>query len=92
MKFIFPTNYNFKNKLLGIIDYPTAIFNILYFLIVFSIFNTIFNVFNLKIIFITIFYFPIFLFSIVGFNHENILYSLFYIIKYLIKPKIYLYK
>ena len=92
MKFIFPTNYNFKNKLLGIIDYPTAIFNILYFLIVFSIFNTIFNVLNLKIIFITIFYFPIFLFSIVGFNHENILYSLFYIIKYLIKPKIYLYK
>ena len=92
MKYIFPTNYNFKNKLLGIIDYPTAIFNILYFLIILSIFNTIFSVLNLKIIFITIFYFPIFLFSIVGFNHENILYSLFYIIKYLIKPKIYLYK
>lgn len=92
MKYIFPTNYNFKNKFLGIIDYPTAIFNILYFLIIFSIFNTIFNVLNLKIIFITILYFPIFLFSIVGFNHENILYSLFYIIKYLIKPKIYLYK
>ena len=27
MKFIFPQNYNFKNKLLGIIDYSTAFFN-----------------------------------------------------------------
>ena len=92
MKYIFPTNYNFKNKILGIIDYPTAIFNIIYFLLVFFIFNSIFNSMNLKIIFIVIFYFPIFLFSIIGFNHENILYSLYYIIKYFIKPKIYLYK
>ena len=66
MKFIFPTNYNFRNKILGVLDYPTAIFNV--------------------------FYFCILLFSIVGFNHENILYSLYYIIKYFIKPKIYLYK
>lgn len=92
MNYIFPTNYNFKNKLLGFIDYPTAIFNVIYFLIVFSLFNFIFKQINLKIIFITVFYFPMFLFSIIGFNHENILYSLFYIIKFLIKPKIYLYK
>lgn len=92
MNYIFPTNYNFKNKLFGIIDYPTAIFNILYFLLVFFIFNNLFNQVNLKILFIVLFYFPIFLFSIVGFNHENILYCIFYIIKYLIKPKLYLYK
>ena len=92
MKFIFPTNYNFKNKLFGIIDYPTLIFNILYFLIIFSIFNLIFKSINLKIIFITILYFPIFLFSIIGFNHENILYSIFYIVKFILMPKIYLYK
>ena len=92
MKYIFPTNYNFKNKILGVLDYPTAIFNILYFLLIFTIFNTILKSINLKIIFIVVFYFPIFLFSIVCFNHENILYSLYYIIKYFIKPKIYLYK
>ena len=92
MKYIFPTNYNFKNKILGVLDYPTAIFNVIYFLIVFAIFNTIFNSMNLKIIFIVVFYFPILLFSIIGFNHENILYSLYYIIKYFLKPKIYLYK
>lgn len=92
MKYVFPTNYDFKSKILGVLDYPTAIFNILYFLLVFSIFNALLNSINLKIIFIVIFYFPIFLFSIIGFNHENILYSLFYIIKYFMKPKIYLYK
>ena len=92
MKYIFPTNYNFKNKILGIIDYPTTIFNIIYFFIIYSLINLIFNNLNIKIILIVIFYFPIFLFSIIGFNHENILYSLFYIIKYLIKPKIYLFK
>ncbi len=92
MNYIFPSNYNFKSKLFGIFDYPTVIFNIIYFLFVFLIFNSIFKQINIKIILITIFYFPIFLFSIIGFNHENILYTLYYIIKYLIKPKIYLYK
>lgn len=91
MNFIFPSNYSFKNKLLGIIDYPTAIFNVIYFLIIFGINYLLFSSINIRIIFIVVFYFPIFLFSIVGFNHENILYSLFYILKFLIKPKIYLY-
>lgn len=91
MNFIFPSNYSFKNKLLGIIDYPTAIFNVIYFLIIFGINYLLFSSINIRIIFIVVFYFPIFLFSIVGFNHGNILYSLFYILKFLIKPKIYLY-
>lgn len=91
MNFIFPSNYSFKNKLLGIIDYPTAIFNVIYFFIIFGINYLLFSSINIRIIFIIVFYFPIFLFSIVGFNHENILYSLFYILKFLIKPKIYLY-
>ena len=29
MKFIFPQNYKFKNKFLGIIDYPTIILNVI---------------------------------------------------------------
>lgn len=91
MNFIFPSNYSFKNKLLGIIDYPTAIFNVIYFLIIFGINYLLFSSINIRIIFIIVFYFPIFLFSIVGFNHENILYSLFYILKFLIEPKLYLY-
>ena len=35
MKFIFPQNYRFKNKLLGIIDYSTLFFNIILAIILF---------------------------------------------------------
>ena len=92
MKFIFPQNFNFKNKIFGIIDYPTAIFNVVYFLVIYTIFNLFMSSLTLKIFFIIIFYFPIFLISVIDFNHENILYFLWYMIKFMIRPKIYLYK
>ena len=37
MKFIFPQNYNFNTKLFGILDYPTAIFNFIWWIIIFII-------------------------------------------------------
>ena len=92
MKFIFPQNFNFKNKIFCIIDYPTAIFNVAYFLVIYTIFNLFMSSLTLKIFFIIIFYFPIFLISVIDFNHENILYFLWYMIKFMIRPKIYLYK
>lgn len=92
LKFIFPQNFNFKNKLLGIIDYPTAIFNIIHFLFVFSISNTFIQNLTAKIFIIIIFCLPLLLLSIIDFNHESILYFLWYIFKYFFRPKIYLYK
>ena len=92
MKFIFPQNFNFKNKLLGIIDYPTAIFNIIYFLIIYILCNIFISNLTIKIIIIILFYLPIFLISGIDFNHENILYFFWYMIKFIFKPKIYLYK
>ncbi len=91
MKFIFPQNFNFKNKLLGIIDYPSAIFNVIYFLILWFLCNLFINNLTIKIFIIIFMYLPIFLLSVIDFNHENILYFLWYMIKYLIKPKLYLY-
>ena len=92
MKFVFPKNYNFKNKILGIIDYPTAIFNVIIFFIVFSICSLIFKDTSVRIISIILFYFPLLLFSIFGFQNESVLYTIFYIIKYLLSQKLYLYK
>ncbi len=92
MKFIFPQNFNFKNKLFGIIDYPTLIFNIIYLLFLWAICNLLIKSLTIKIIIIISFYLPIFLLSIIDFNHENILYFFWYMIKFLLKPKIYLYK
>lgn len=92
MKFIFPSNYNFKPKLFGIIDYNTAFFNIIWYLFVFCLVNLIFSSLSVKIFLFIILCFPLFLFSIIGFNHENILYVFYYIIKFILSRKVYLYK
>lgn len=91
MKFIFPKNYNFNNKLLGFLDYSTVIVNIIWALFLFSLFNLIFKSIDIKIFLFVIFYLPLAIFSIIGFNHENILYVALYVIKFLRNPKIYLY-
>ena len=92
MKFIFPQNYNFNSKILGIIDYSSAIFDLIWGIIVFIIINFLFTSLNIKIfLFITLF-FPIFIFSIVGINGENILFVMIYMIKYFLKQKVLLYK
>lgn len=89
MKFIFPQNYNFKHKILGIIDPHTAIFNIIWYAFIFCLTSLIFDNLNIKICFIIIFCLPLTLFSIVSLKQENILYVLlyisrfFYIIKYI---------
>ena len=91
MKFIFPQNYNFKNKLFGVIEYSTIILNLIWDLFIF-IFINFFNNLNIKIFLFFIFCFPLFLFSITGFNGESIIYVIRYIFNFLIKQKIYLFK
>ena len=49
MKFIFPQNYNFKNKLLGIIDYSTAFFNLIIYGISFLILHLFLKNWSIKI-------------------------------------------
>lgn len=92
MKFIFPQNYNFKNKLLGIFDYSTAFFNLIIYGISFLILHLFLKNWSIKIFLLISFCFPFTLFSIIGFNGEPVIYVLKYIIKFLIKPKIYLFK
>ena len=91
MKFIFPQNYNFKNKLFGVIDYSTAILNLLWIVFICFICNLFFRSLSIKIFFIIILCFPLFLFSLIGFNNENILYVIFYFFKFLLRPKIYVF-
>lgn len=91
MKFIFPQNYNFKSKLFGVIDYNTIFLNLFWGLFIF-IFVNLFNNLNIKIFLFFIFYFPLFLFSFFGFNGENIFYIIKYILNFLIKQKLYLFK
>ena len=92
MKFIIPQNYCFKNKILGIIDYSTAFFNIFWYAFIFIILNLFFNNWNIKLFLLISFGFPITLFSIFGFNGESVVYFFKYVIKYLFRPKLYLFK
>lgn len=91
MNFIIPQNYNFKNKLLGFMDYSTAIVNVIWSAIVFMLVRIFPITLNIKIgLFITL-CFPLLLFSFFGFNNENILYVLSYIFKFIKNSKVYFY-
>ncbi len=91
MKFIFPQNYSFKSKLFGFIDYSTLFLNVIWDFFMFC-FLDLFNLnISIKISIFIIFCFPLFLFSIIGFNHENFIYVLTYLFKYLFNKKIYFY-
>lgn len=92
MKFIFPQNYDFKSKLFGFIDYTTVILNIVWGLIIFALVYFFIPNITIKIVVFVILFFPIALFSIVGFNHEKIIYILLYLYKYFSSSKLYLYK
>lgn len=91
MKFIFPQNYSFKNKLFGVLDYSTAIVNVIWCTFIFCLCNLIFKSLDIKIFLFVVLCLPLLMFSIVGFNHENILYVIMYVIKFLKSQKIYLY-
>lgn len=92
MKFIFPKNYDFNTKLFGLIDYSTAILNVVWSVIVFVIINIFFRSLNIKIFLFIICSFPVLLFSIIGINGENVIYVFSYIIKYILKQKLYFYE
>lgn len=92
MKFIIPQNYSFKNKIFGFIPYSTLIFNIVWYLIIFSILNLFFNNWNIKIFLLISLAFPITLLSIIGLNGEPFIDVLKYVLKYIFSTKIYLFK
>lgn len=90
--FIIPQNYNFKNKLFGFIPYSSLIINLIIFIVIYFIVNLFVLNINLKIFILISFCFPILLFSIFGINNEPLIYVLFYLLKYLLSSKLYLFK
>ena len=91
MKFIFPKNYDFKNKLFGIIDYSTVFINLIWYGFVLILINLFFNNLNIKIFLFILLCFPFLLISISGFNGENFVYVFRYIFTFFVKQKLFLY-
>ena len=92
MNFIFPSNYTFKNKIFGLIDYTTAIVNLIWYIFVFCLINILFTNVNFKIFIFIILCLPFLIFSIIGINKENIISVFIYISKFFKNSKIYFYK
>ena len=92
MKFIIPQNYDLNPKILGIIDYPSAILDVTWSGIIFILLKIIHRTISFKIFLFTIGVLPLIIFSIVGVNGENIIYVIKYMTKYIINPKVLLYE
>ncbi len=92
LKFIFPQNYNFRSKIFGFIEYSAAILDAIWGVLIFGFLNILPANLNFKIFVFVILFFPVLLFSIVGFNGENIISVCSYLFKYITKPKVLLYK
>ena len=92
MKFIFPQNYSFCEKLLGFIDYSTVFLNGIWAFCVYLISRIFsFNI-TLQITLFIILFLPVCLFSIFCSNNEKITYVLKYLYAYIKSPKYYIYK
>ena len=92
MNFIIPKNYKFKPKLLGLIDYQSAVLNAIWAIILYVLVNILFTTLTLKVYFFIGLFVPFLLFSIVGINNESLISVFIYIFKFYNNQKIYLYK
>lgn len=92
MNFIIPKNYNFKNKLFGIIDYTTAIFNTIWNVLLYFILKNIEITISIKICIFSSISFPVLLLTLIGFNNESPIYTIKYLLNYLKSQKVFLFK
>ena len=92
MKFIIPQNFDFKNKLFGIIHYSNLAFTLIWGILIFFIVNIIFKSIDMKIFLCVSFVFPVALINIFGINGESFINILICILKFFISSKLYLYK
>ncbi len=91
MNFIFPKNYDFSFKLLGILSYFSIIVLIIWASFLYIILSFFLQSFIVKIYVFLILFVPVFLFSLLNKSNENILIILYYIVKYALRPKVYFY-
>ena len=92
MKFIIPQNYKFKNRIFGVIDYSTAVLNLIWDIVLYFMLKNISIILSTKIFIFSALSFPVLLLTIVGFNNESPIYTLKYLIKYFKSPKMYLFQ
>lgn len=91
MKFIFPQNYNYNYKILGLVDYKNGLVIAIWSGLIFLVINFFLKSINIKIFLFIILVFPIVIFSVVGVNGESIIDMSIYMSKFILRQKIYFY-
>ena len=91
MKFIFPKNYRYQAKLLGFIDYITAIVDLIIGIFLFLILKMLIQKITIRIYVFVILFLPIILVSIFLINGENIVSYFMMIIRFLKRRGVYFY-
>lgn len=91
MKFIFPKNYSFKYKLLGFIDYTTAILDCIVGFLLYFILGIFIKSITTHIYIFIIIFFPFILFSIFGLGRENLISVILYMYSFFKNQNVYLY-
>lgn len=91
MIFIFPKNYDFSFKFLGLFNYSSIFLNIIWGLFVYFIISSLFGSFIIRLYGFISMFLPFFLFSILNKSNENIFFVCIYLIKYFIRPKVFFY-
>ena len=92
LKFIFPKNYKLNRKILGFLDYRTAIIDLCIGVILLLIIRAIITNLSTQIYVFIILFLPVLLFSILGTGGENIIDFTIYIIKFFKNRKVYFYE
>lgn len=91
MRFIFPKNYKYRAKILGFIDYVTAIVDALLGFVLFFLIKLFVKKLSTQIYIFIILFIPIILFSIFVSDGENIISYTIQIIKFIKRRGVYFY-
>ena len=91
MKFIFPKNYKYRTKILGFLDYITAIIDLIIGFLLFLLIKIFIKKISLQIYIFIILFIPIVLFSIFIAEGENIFTYIIMIIRFVKRRGVYFY-
>ena len=89
MNFIFPKNYNYTFKFLGMFSYFSIFINVIWGMLVYFFISILFGSFIVKLYAFIILFLPVCLFTLLNKSNENILLVLYFLIKYIVRPKVF---
>lgn len=90
-KYIIPKNYDVKTKFLGIVEYSSILYLVIFDILIYFLLNLFIKSIIIKIQLLILISTPIILFMFIGINGESINYVIYYFLRYIFKEKVHIY-